>query len=44
MWAGTTNTFSAGITTYSAKAPGRVTPTPVCWWQNSRRPALQLRQ
>ena len=29
---------------YSANAPGRVTPTPVWLWQNSRRPPLQLRQ
>jgi len=32
----TTKTFSAGITTYSANAPARVTPTLVWLWQNSR--------
>ena len=44
MWAGTEKTFCAGSTTYSANAPGRVTPTLMWLWQNSRRPPLQLRQ
>ncbi len=44
MWSGSGKTFCAGITSSSANAPARVTPTLRWLWQNSRRPPRQLRQ
>ncbi len=38
-----THTFSPGITTYSANAPSRFTPTPCVRMHIWRRPARQLR-
>ena len=37
-------TLVIGSAMYSAKAPGRLTPTPLVWAQRCRRPAMQLRQ
>src|SRR5688572_22571212 len=44
MPAGSRNTFEAGSTMYSAKQPGRSTPTPWELRHRWRRPARQLRQ
>ena len=44
MLAGTGKTFSAGRQRYSAKEPGRFTPTPTVLGQRWRLPARQLRQ
>ena len=41
---GTRNTFTAGMATYSAKQPGRCTPTPTAFLHRCRFPARQLRQ
>ena len=35
--------FVIGRTTYSAKAPGRCTPSPIEWAHWCRRPAMQFR-
>ena len=40
---GCTHTLPAGMTTKSANAPSRFTPTPLVWMQTWRRPARQLR-
>ena len=44
MAAGSLNTFEAGSAMYSAKQPGRLTPTPTVLRHRCRRPARQLRQ
>src|ERR1700687_3988408 len=41
---GILNALNAGITRYSAKAPSRLTPTPIVFRHRCRRPARQLRQ
>src|SRR5437588_124111 len=41
---GILNALKAGITRYSAKAPSRLTPTPIVFRHRCRRPARQLRQ
>ena len=44
MPADSLNTFEAGSDMYSAKQPGRLTPTPTVLRHRCRRPARQLRQ